>query len=305
MHTVINRSGWLVAGVLALFVVAAMTGVVSGGPLDPTGPPSSSSSGVRSPGTPITSVPFTISSSGYYYLTGNLTTAGGFAIGITVNANDVTIDMRGFTLASPDLTDYGIFAQPSSSGITVEHGRFNRFAYPLSLGGPGSFVTDVHVRDFSPTGTGITVSGGSGSLIDGCTVTATIPGTSGYGIELYGSSGVVRNCVVTGMNRQGVALYGGNSVLESSQVSASGLTAGTYGVLISCQAATCGLNATVRDNTLENGSRDIGVGQNFATIIDNAIHCAASIVNTGAFSYYAPTGSEAHANVPRFSPGFC
>ena len=40
MHSnIINRAGWLVAGVLAIFVVAAMTGVVSGGPLDPPGPP--------------------------------------------------------------------------------------------------------------------------------------------------------------------------------------------------------------------------------------------------------------------------
>ena len=39
MQTIINRAGWLVAGVLALFVVAAMTGVVSGGPLDPPGAP--------------------------------------------------------------------------------------------------------------------------------------------------------------------------------------------------------------------------------------------------------------------------
>ena len=37
--TFINRAGWLVAGVLALFVVAAMTGVVRGGPLDPPGAP--------------------------------------------------------------------------------------------------------------------------------------------------------------------------------------------------------------------------------------------------------------------------
>ena len=35
----IIRAGWLVAGVLALFVVAAMTGIVSGGPLDPPGAP--------------------------------------------------------------------------------------------------------------------------------------------------------------------------------------------------------------------------------------------------------------------------
>ncbi len=35
----IIRAGWLVAGVLALFVVAAMTGIVSSGPLDPPGAP--------------------------------------------------------------------------------------------------------------------------------------------------------------------------------------------------------------------------------------------------------------------------
>ncbi len=35
----IIRAGWLVAGVLALFVVTAMTGIVSGGPLDPPGAP--------------------------------------------------------------------------------------------------------------------------------------------------------------------------------------------------------------------------------------------------------------------------
>ena len=39
MQTAVNRAGWLVAAVLALFVVASVTGVVSGGPLDPPGAP--------------------------------------------------------------------------------------------------------------------------------------------------------------------------------------------------------------------------------------------------------------------------
>jgi hypothetical protein len=39
MRAQLHRAGWLLAGVLALFVVAAFSGVVGGGPLDPEGPP--------------------------------------------------------------------------------------------------------------------------------------------------------------------------------------------------------------------------------------------------------------------------
>ncbi len=77
MHTIINRAGWLVAGVLALFVVAAMTGVVSGGPLDPSGPPSSTLPQVepRSPIPPVGwngAFPIVISQPGSYFLTRSL-----------------------------------------------------------------------------------------------------------------------------------------------------------------------------------------------------------------------------------------
>lgn len=41
-----------------------------------------------------------------------------------------------------------------------------------------------------------------------------------------------------------------------------------------------GVNATLRDSTLENAA-DIGVAANGVVIIDNVIHCAASIVNLG------------------------
>jgi hypothetical protein len=169
------------------------------------------------------------------------------------------------------------------------------FCCPLALSG-ASFVTDIHVRDFGANSAGILIAGQS--LIDGCTVTDTIPGTSGIGIEVTGTS-VVRNCVVTDLNGQGVDLEGSGSTLESSQIVGNGRAASAYGVKISA------LNSTVRNSTLENGSRDIGVFANAATIIDNAIHCAASIVNTNGSSYYAPTGTEAHANVPRYGVGFC
>lgn len=44
-------------------------------------------------GTEIKSLPYTITTPGFYYLTKNLTATG---TGITVNAGDVTIDLMGF-----------------------------------------------------------------------------------------------------------------------------------------------------------------------------------------------------------------
>src|SRR3954454_12050055 len=50
--------------------------------------------------TPISSLPFSINSSGSYYLTGNLqfTAASGHAI--TISVSNVTLDLMGFTLSS-------------------------------------------------------------------------------------------------------------------------------------------------------------------------------------------------------------
>jgi hypothetical protein len=53
------------------------------------------------PRTPISSLPYTISAAGSYYLTGNLTAD---ANGILVDANNVTIDLAGFRF---DRTGFG------------------------------------------------------------------------------------------------------------------------------------------------------------------------------------------------------
>jgi hypothetical protein len=64
--------------VLVLFALLAVIGMLAtrsvAGPLDPPGSPSSTD-GVLRPGTPISSLPFVTTGSGYYYLTRNLTGA--------------------------------------------------------------------------------------------------------------------------------------------------------------------------------------------------------------------------------------
>ena len=53
--------------------------------------------------TPISSLPFMVTSSGSYYLTGNLTGTAGQA-GIAITADHVTIDLNGFALIAPGTT---------------------------------------------------------------------------------------------------------------------------------------------------------------------------------------------------------
>jgi len=100
---------------LVLLALLAVLGVfatsVRGGPLDPPGAPGSTD-GVRAPGTPISSLPFTITQPGSYYLTRNLSVASGN--GITIDADGVTLDLMGFTLSGPgsNTGSYGITSDP-------------------------------------------------------------------------------------------------------------------------------------------------------------------------------------------------
>ncbi|MDQ2867099.1 MAG: hypothetical protein M3R59_01605 [Verrucomicrobiota bacterium] len=66
--------------------------------------------------TPISSAPITISVSGSYYLTANLGVTGGDAV--TISADNVTIDLGGFSISSTA-------AAPAGSGILLTSGRRN------------------------------------------------------------------------------------------------------------------------------------------------------------------------------------
>jgi hypothetical protein len=113
---------------------------------------------------PISTLPFTITQPGSYYLTGNFTTVGS-ENGITVSNSYVTIDLNGFTIrGSGTGNGVGISAQ-GVTFLTVKNGTITDFGYQgINTSGAGrSHLENVTVE--SCGGTGI-VTGSASTLLN-------------------------------------------------------------------------------------------------------------------------------------------
>ncbi|MDE3067976.1 MAG: right-handed parallel beta-helix repeat-containing protein [Verrucomicrobiota bacterium] len=141
------------------------------GSLTPSGPPAPvmKSLGQIEPRTAISSVPFTITQPGSYYLTTNLTGVGG-ASGITIASGGVTLDLNGFAL---------IGVPGSVNGVYV---ATNQYYTNLA-------VLNGTVRGWG--GSGVEAYNGEGEVLERLTVSDA---GGDYGIHAYGA--VVRDCTV-------------------------------------------------------------------------------------------------------------
>lgn len=74
---------------------------------------------VNIPATEITSLPFTISTSGKYYLTSNLTAAGA-GWNIVITASNVVLDLNGQVITG-NVSQFGILVD-GASGVTIKNG---------------------------------------------------------------------------------------------------------------------------------------------------------------------------------------
>src|SRR6185295_9041736 len=109
------------------------------------------------PRMPISSLPFTISQSGSYFLSRNLLFTAMGVNAITITASNVTLDLNGFTLSSTAAADgEAIHVQPNLHGIVVRNGAIDGTS-TVSITGthpnrtwaiiPGGFATGFQGRD--------------------------------------------------------------------------------------------------------------------------------------------------------------
>ena len=169
--------------------------------------------------TPVTSLPVTISAQGIYCLTGNLATSQTSGNAITINANNVTLDLNGWKVggqaAGPGTMATGIYSE--AANVTVKNGIVRGFIAGVSLRGRGATVQGITADQ--NTRVGIYVEG-QGSLVQGNQVVDTGGSTeaqnsSAMGIGVMGSGSLVQNNLVSGLmavgsaSEYGVFFYGG------------------------------------------------------------------------------------------------
>jgi parallel beta-helix repeat protein len=156
----------------------------------------------RGVGTPISSVPYTISEPGLYYLTKNLAYSGTTGAAITVEANDVTIDLMGFALSGAGAssgTNYGIYMN-GRRNVEIRNGTVRDFGYhgigETAVAGKDHVV--INIRAISNGWDGIRLNG-YGNLVQGCTASENgayaVGSAWGAGIGVGDGSSIIDNTV--------------------------------------------------------------------------------------------------------------
>ena len=139
----------------------------------------------------ITNLPYTVSTSGSYYVSANLAGTGG----INVYADNVTVDLMGFTLSGNTGGD-GVYTE--RSGVVVCNGIITRFGVGVQL----SNANGCRLQNLvcvSNTYRGIQVSSSSGNCVGNAIIDCTIAANGEAGVYMGSSSS--GNCAGNEFNR--------------------------------------------------------------------------------------------------------
>lgn len=207
---------------------------------------------------------FVISASGAYYLTGNITGLSGRG-GILVDANNVTIDLNGFTLSGVSGALVGISANasynnnftvrngiianwpgggismPNSTLAVVETVTFNGCAAGAVHLGQTALIRRCQVEN-SGSSTSAAVTAESNAIITDCMVHGYLR-TDGDGIQVdYGS--LVESCVCSEHGGSGIVANGSSIRIHNCNCfgnSVDGIRGNNYIDIVDC---TCSYNGT-------------------------------------------------------------
>ena len=258
------------------------------GPLTPPGAPAPTMKTLDQieARTAISSAPFTITQPGSYYLTTNLNVTSGDAI--TINTNQVTLDLNGFTISSTTASasgyaiqlavpggnsDITIFNGHIKSGVTNNAGVFAGPGFRSGIDEPGVTVQNVRVTGVSVSGIlsyGIYLGVNNSSVVESCTVKTvgyngivadsvsrcTVNECGSYGIYATTASDCHADAVGNGT---GLYTTTANNCYGSSTGSGTGLYAS--GSAIGCygsSASGVGINAHLANScTVGGGTTNI------------------------------------------------
>jgi hypothetical protein len=198
-------------------------------------------------GTKITSLPYTITNSGFYYIGKDLTSTTGN--GIIVNTDNVTIDLMGFSLIGPgEGTNFGIQMQEKQN-VEIRNGTVRGFSYGISAVG-ATFSANHRV------------------------VGVRVEHNAGDGISLMGHNCLVRNCNASN-NASGITVLGGGAIIDNIACNntKTGITISVSGNIIGNVAngndngISVAGTATLVDRNTATGNSTLNMDKNVATCV--------------------------------------
>jgi parallel beta-helix repeat protein len=233
------KTGRMITALLG--TVAITSGVWAQGSLTPPGAPAptmrsleeiytavtSGGGGASETRTAISTLPFTITESGSYYVVSNLTMTVTGQHGINVTADDVTIDLCGFTLTGPgENSGDGIGSESGYKSTRVFNGTIRNWKGGYAV--KSAFNSSVSGVNAIENEAGI-----SAVLIENCQ--AIKNENSG----IYGQlNSVIRNCKATENGYTGIYSGQANTIenCAASYNGQNGMVVGAYSVARGCSA---------------------------------------------------------------------
>jgi len=236
-----------VALFLLLAINAHLSPTFAQGPLTPPGAPTPTFKTLSQiePRLPISSLPVTISVPGSYYVTTNLTQTN-TADGIVLAADDITLDLCGFTLRGLNNSGNGIVTSGTRANLVIRNGTVRNWFNGInctSSGGPFRFE---QLQVLNNTTNGL-VSGGE-AIIDRCYIFSN----GGHGIIAGNPPSIIRDCVVSRNTLDGIRI-GATVTVVRNVVYGTGSGGGSTNALI----RATGNRNRIEDNSL--ASHDNGV----------------------------------------------
>ena len=178
-------------------------------------------------GTRINSLPYIVTAPGFYYLGGDLTSTG---TGITVNADNVTIELMGFSLVGPATGSYVGILLDGRNNVEVRNGTVRGFpgdGIVATLAGHNFRIISIRMEYNGSRGIHVV---GSNHLVHNCNSYH-----NGTGISLSGNGFMVTNNVVGSNTSDGIYCTGSGHSLIGNVVTDNG----GYGFAISGACTSC------------------------------------------------------------------
>ena len=161
------------------------------------------------PRTPISSVPFTITQPGAYYLTTNLS-APPFSYAITIAVDNVSVDLHGFAIIGTNTSSGGVFVAANRAVVANGSVRNCTSGYGIyAVAADGCLF-----ENFNALTNAVGIYAGSHSIVRDCIVSQS---SSGGGI-LCGDGNVIYNNLCNNNVNGGIYLVGSGNRIEGNQV---------------------------------------------------------------------------------------